>query len=876
MDSNTFFDDAKKATKDLNESVKELDQVIKQLKSSQSELSETLQKTTKDFEANVTSINKNKQAIDDLNKKIAHTAKVIDTSSNTLNNNKELMDGLLKKYDKLKETHANNSKAVRDLKLEIVNLSGVINDQENELKKSSKTFDYHKESIDAVKKSIDVVKKSTDAVKNHISDLKEHGKSFGPEFASTIEDASKGFNAMKDGLAHVKTGFQSVGGAIKTTGFGLLLLVLESITEYFTKSPKGIEQFRQFLAGLGVVVNTVKENISKFKLAIVEAFTNPVEGLKKLGKLIEDNILNRLKAFGVMYEGLINKDFKKFASGMVQLATGTTDAFKKVEKAITDNSDKALEQKAIHDKAEAEKKKKQEEEAKKRADANEKRRQEREAQRKADLDKRRKHNEEVKKLSDEAKNELIESKARMAQNLLQGFAKEISDTDAHFQQLKNKYKGHKQTIEQIEKEHVASIEAINKKFREEDSKTLDGFHKELRNIGMSARQQAQVQLDEEYNEKKKKIEDIKQKNDEIILNAGIKLTELEAAPLTATSKLQIESLKKQQSEAQKIYNDASGLLTDFKAKHETDSKGLNDNFDKQDLGIKETKLQESIANEREGGHESAAIKKEQELLKLQHDVAKNAAEAKGKETTLIEAKYAKQKADLEDKLTSSRIHAGDKLIDAVLKNTKKDSAIYKAAFLAKKATSIADTIISTKQSIMESLKAYSGIPFIGQALGIAQAAFMAVQGATSIAEIAKQKPGMAQGGQFISDGRGAVLPGYSRTDNTNAYLRSGEAVVVSEAMRNPWARNMVSAINVAYGGRDFSVPNAGSGYAIGGVFTDGGNASRYYSQPVNDQKDLANTLAYQMLNNFPPIYVDVKDVNNQQNILVQTVNRVNL
>ncbi|SDE89205.1 hypothetical protein SAMN05216464_110209 [Mucilaginibacter pineti] len=150
--------------------------------------------------------------------------------------------------------------------------------------------------------------------------------------------------------------------------------------------------------------------------------------------------------------------------------------------------------------------------------------------------------------------------------------------------------------------------------------------------------------------------------------------------------------------------------------------------------------------------------------------------------------------------------------------------------------------------------------------------------AIQVATIAAQKaPQYAKGGlHYQSDGRGALLPGYSRTDNTNAYLRSGEAVVVSEAMRNPWARNLVSAINVAHGGRDFSAPNTGSGYAIGGIFTDGGNANRYYNQPVNDVKDLANTLAYQLINNFPPIYVDVKDVNNQQNILAQTVNRVNL
>ena len=150
--------------------------------------------------------------------------------------------------------------------------------------------------------------------------------------------------------------------------------------------------------------------------------------------------------------------------------------------------------------------------------------------------------------------------------------------------------------------------------------------------------------------------------------------------------------------------------------------------------------------------------------------------------------------------------------------------------------------------------------------------------AIQVATIAAQKPPQyAKGGlHYQSDGRGALLPGYSRTDNTNAYLRSGEAIVVSEAMRNPWARNLVSAINVAHGGRDFSIPNTSRGYAIGGIFTDGGNANRYYNQPVNDVKELANTLAYQMINNFPPVYVDVKDINNQQNILAQTVNRVNL
>jgi len=197
---------------------------------------------------------------------------------------------------------------------------------------------------------------------------------------------------------------------------------------------------------------------------------------------------------------------------------------------------------------------------------------------------------------------------------------------------------------------------------------------------------------------------------------------------------------------------------------------------------------------------------------------------------------------------------------------------------AKKKAFKADQKVARAQAIINGAIAITKAEAeLGPIAGTIALGAIVAQTAAQLAVISKQQPpALAKGGYFQSDGKGAVLPGYSRTDNTNAYLRSGEAIVVSEAMRDPWARNLVSAINVAYGGRDFSVPNPARGYAIGGIFSDGGNANRYYNQPMNDQKNLANTIAYQMINNFPPVYVDVKDINNQQNILAQTVNRVNL
>ncbi|WDF79660.1 hypothetical protein PQ469_06525 [Mucilaginibacter sp. KACC 22773] len=235
-----------------------------------------------------------------------------------------------------------------------------------------------------------------------------------------------------------------------------------------------------------------------------------------------------------------------------------------------------------------------------------------------------------------------------------------------------------------------------------------------------------------------------------------------------------------------------------------------------------------------------------------------------------EAKIQALESDKAKELSNTNLTKSQKAaIEAKYKKKENDEKV--KAFKAEQKMQIAQAVINGAIAVTKTLSTMAlpaAIPFIA-----ADVAMTAMQ----IATIASQKPPkFARGGQFISDGRGALLPGFSRTDNTNAYLRSGEAVVVSEAMRNPWARNLVSAINVAHGGRDFSAPNPGNGYAIGGIFTDGGNANRYYNQPVNDVKELANTVAYQMINNFPPIYVDVKDVNNQQNILAQTVDRVNL
>jgi hypothetical protein len=843
----------------LKGDVNKIEEAIKKLLEQQKKLEESGKINGKRYQTLASDIRIAKQALEETEKKIDLNSKALKLNSGSLQQNQALLESLKNQQAKVAAAKGDDATQVQKLDKLIKELNSTISDQEEKLVKSAESFDFKAESVNKVKEAL--------------GELKDHGSKFGPEFASTLESSAKGFKAMQDGIKVVQTGFKGIGGAIKTSGFGLLVLILESVVEYFTKTKEGSDLLRQLLAGLGVVVKTIEGGFNNFKKTLGEVFVHPVEGIKKLGRLIEENIMNRVRAIYVIYEGILNKDFKKVANGFLQLGTGVKDVYTKAEQAFI----KAGKEETKTDKGS------------KTVHHN---RTVRHEQHKQQL-------KEATDLTKQAEEERLASVARMVKSTLEGYAKEIDDANVHFTEMKSVYtrflndyekmsgkqkaahlKEHKAVtaaVEQLEKEHQARLSSITKKFQDEDAKKLDGYHKTLNQISKTARQEAQTHLDEDYKRQAQEIQKIKDDSDALMFDTSQKLEDLKRQPETEASKALITELTKRQTEAQSIFDHSVDLLN---RKYSSDTKTLNLDFNQkkkqEDETQAESKIQGEISVSREGGHESAAIKKEIALLKMQHDFAVKAAQERGEATTQIDAKFAKQKADLENKLISSKIHAGDKYIEAVLKNTKKDSAIYKAAFLAKKATAIADVVMSTKTAIIESFKGYAGMPFIGQALAIAQGAFIATQGAMSVAEIVKQKPGFAKGGQYVSDGRGAILPGYSRTDNTNAYLRSGEAVVVSEAMRNPWARNLVSAINVAHGGRDFSMSNPGRGYAIGGIFTDGGNANRYYSAPVNDQKDLANTLAYQMINNFPPIYVDVKDVNNQQNILAKTVDRVNL
>ena len=89
------------------------------------------------------------------------------------------------------------------------------------------------------------------------------------KFVGSIGKATKGFNLMKV--------------AIIGTGIGALVILITSLVAAFKQSEEGQEKMQRGLAVLGAVVKQVMDLFADLGGAIIEAVTNPMESIEKLG-----------------------------------------------------------------------------------------------------------------------------------------------------------------------------------------------------------------------------------------------------------------------------------------------------------------------------------------------------------------------------------------------------------------------------------------------------------------------------------------------------------------------------------------------------------------------------------------------------------------
>jgi len=657
-------------------------------------------------------LQKNAQAAGDGSTKLKELAQQMSAVSQSANQQKSSTDQSKNSLDGLSGSIAKSSKSAGDLHSDINQANTTLGQSTAKANQSKASFDAHKLTMDHLKKSFDEVK--------NVSGI------FGP----SLQEAAKGFNVMQSGLTLVKDGLTGVGTAIKADGFDFLLQILQLMFDAFVHSSEGSKILTGAISAIGVIINEIKGFFDSFTDGIINAFSHPIDTLNNLGKMIEQNLLNRFRAFSVILDGIIHLDFKKMANGAIQAFTGVTNATDKIGKAVT----------------------------------------------------------EVKKGIEKTAGQMVSA-------------------------YKKGYDGAGKALDKHEKKVIASNNRQKKSYE-----SLTGAIKGANDADCTC--EAQSTAGQNNTRQRDSLPNPKQADVDVPADS---------------------------SNISQPGPDFEGAL-----------KKLTNNVQKEEdkkVEIKKTALQQVEDYAKQSGAKIAT-----DALNMLNNSIKQQADAK----------VAALEKDKAAELSNSSLTSAQKI--AIQQRYKQQEGQIKAkAFKEEQDLSIAQAIINGAQAVTK-VSAQTGV------LAPLEIGVVIAETAAQVAKIASQKPpAYAKGGlHYNSDGHGGLLPGYSRTDNTNAYLRSGEGIVVSEAMQVPWARNLVSAINVGFGGRDFSIANPGRGYAVGGIFTDGGDANRYYNQPINDQKNLANSIAYQMVNNFPPVYVDVKDINNQQNILAQTINRVNL
>ena len=114
-----------------------------------------------------------------------------------------------------------------------------------------------------------------------------------------VGTAAVGFQGLKLKLQSVIVSLKSVKVAMMATGIGLVIVLLASLREAFTRSEEGQNKFAKMMGVIGSVTGNLLDLLADLGESIISVFENPKQAIKDFAGLIKDNITTR-------FEGLIN------------------------------------------------------------------------------------------------------------------------------------------------------------------------------------------------------------------------------------------------------------------------------------------------------------------------------------------------------------------------------------------------------------------------------------------------------------------------------------------------------------------------------------------------------------------------------------------
>ena len=162
-------------------------------------------------------------------------------------------------------------------------------------------------------------------------------------FGTSMSDISKTLGTIKGGFLKLNLAISGTTEAttlsskalnvfkiaLASTGIGVLVVALGSLVAYFTKSQEGSNALSKVLGQLGQIVSTITDYFIKLGEAIVKAFKNPGEAVKKFWKILTNK--EEREEFKKSLEG-IGKDIEDRQKRRLAL----TERQQALEKAMID------------------------------------------------------------------------------------------------------------------------------------------------------------------------------------------------------------------------------------------------------------------------------------------------------------------------------------------------------------------------------------------------------------------------------------------------------------------------------------------------------------------------------------------------------------
>tara|TARA_X000001382_G_scaffold25325_1_gene15853 strand:+ start:7903 stop:9633 length:1731 start_codon:yes stop_codon:yes gene_type:complete len=158
-------------------------------------------------------------------------------------------------------------------------------------------------NLDEMQKEYTKLEKKVEGYEKKVEKAAKKQGDFGKTLDKFTGGAITKFNELTKGIKSAGLGFKGLNAILMASVIGAFVATVTALAAAFTQSEEGQEKLQRGLAALGAVTKQVMDAFADFGEAIIEAFTNPMDSLKSLGKGLLKFIINPVGTIVDGFEG---------------------------------------------------------------------------------------------------------------------------------------------------------------------------------------------------------------------------------------------------------------------------------------------------------------------------------------------------------------------------------------------------------------------------------------------------------------------------------------------------------------------------------------------------------------------------------------------